>query len=96
MIRKRRRLRNKAKRTNNENDWSNYRTVRNKCVGLVRTAKDEYYLDKQAAMLDFPSPSIKNWWKLLKNLSGIPSTNSVYPPLNIDGQIIENHVNKAN
>jgi hypothetical protein len=34
--------------------------------------------------------------QLLKNLSGIPSTNSVYPPLNIDGQIIENHVDKAN
>jgi hypothetical protein len=69
--------------------------VRNKCVGLVRTAKDEY-LDKQAAILDSPSPSFKNWWKLLKNLSGIPSINSVYPPLNIDGQIIENHVDKAN
>jgi hypothetical protein len=69
--------------------------VRNKCVGLVRTAKDEY-LDKQAAILDSPSPSIKNWWKLLNNLSGIPSTNSVYPLLNIDGQIIEIHVDKVN
>ena len=58
-------------------------------------AKDGY-LDKQAAILDSPSPSIKNWWKLLKNLSGIPSTNSVYPPLNIDENIIENHVDKAN
>ena len=33
MIRKRRRLHNEAKRTNNENDRSNYRMVRNKCVG---------------------------------------------------------------
>jgi hypothetical protein len=55
LIRKRRWLCNKAKRTNYENDWSNYRKVRNKCVGLVRTAKDEY-LDKQAAILDFPIP----------------------------------------
>jgi hypothetical protein len=39
-------------------------------------AKDGY-LDKQAAILDSPSPSIKNWWKLLKNISGIPSTKSV-------------------
>jgi hypothetical protein len=69
--------------------------VRNKCVGLVRTAKDEY-LDKQAAILGSPFPSIKNWWKLHKNLSGIPSTNSVYPPLNIDAQIIEIHVDKVN
>ena len=55
LIRKRRWLCNKAKRTNYENDWSNYRKVRNKCVGLVRTAKDEY-LDKQAAILDFLIP----------------------------------------
>ena len=61
--------------------------MRNKCVGLVRTAKDEY-LDKQAAILESPSPSIKNWWKLLKN--------SVYPLLNIDGQIIEIHIDKVN
>jgi hypothetical protein len=54
--------------------------VKNKCAGLVRTANDEY-LDKQAVILDSPSPSIKNWWKLFKNLSGIPSTNSVYPPV---------------
>ena len=57
--------------------------VRNKCIGLVRTAKDEYS-DKQAGILYSPSLSIKNWWKLLKNISGIPSINSVYPPLNID------------
>ena len=55
LIRKRRWLCNKAKRANYENDWSNYRKVRNKCVGLVRTAKDEY-LDKQVAILDFPIP----------------------------------------
>jgi hypothetical protein len=42
-----------------ENDWLNYRTVKNKCAGLDRTAKDEY-LDKQAVILDSPSPSIKN------------------------------------
>ena len=50
-LEKKRRLRNKAKRTNNENDWSSYRKVRNKCVGLVWTAKDEF-LDKQAAIVD--------------------------------------------
>ena len=38
----------------NENDWSNYRKVRNTCGGLFSTAKDEY-LDKQAAILD-PHP----------------------------------------
>ena len=39
MIRKRRRLRNEAKRTNNENDRSNYRMVRNKCVGQGRVLR---------------------------------------------------------
>ena len=42
-IRKRRRLHRKAKRTNNDIDWSHYRTQRNIVIGKIRQAKLDYF-----------------------------------------------------
>ena len=95
LIRKRRRLHKKAKNTNNEHDWSKFRKTRNRCVNLVKVAKANY-TEKQTALLDSPTHSVQNWWKLLKNLSGIPVNKSLYPPLKIEGNIIENDTDKAN
>ena len=95
MIRKRRRLHKKAKRSNSDHDWSNFRKIRNKCVNLVKSTKEKY-LQKQIALLESPSLSVQNWWKLLKNLSGTPSKKSDYPPINVNGSIIESNTDKAN
>ena len=93
-IRKRRRLHSKAKRTNSDYDWAKYRKIRNKCVNLVKSAKDRY-IEIQTSSLDSPSLSIHNWWKLLKNVLGTASNKSDYPPLNVEGEIVENDIDKG-
>ena len=43
LIRKRDRIRRKAKKNKNEHSWAKFRAVRNKVVNVLRNAKAEYY-----------------------------------------------------
>ena len=94
-IRKRKRLHRKAKKSNNPDTWRKFRNIRNKCVNLIRDAKSKY-MEKQASLLNSPDTPVRNWWKLLRDLSGLPSKNSSYPPLLLDDLHIEDDLDKAN
>ena len=79
LIRKRRRIHKKAKYTNNTDDWSKFRILRNKCIALIRKCQTEYF-DNLAEKLKHSSNS-KDWWKLANQLSGFNITKSEIPPI---------------
>ena len=95
MIRKRKRLNKKAKITNNEIDWSNFRRIRNKCINYVRSSKKKF-LEKQINKVDsIHTISTKQWWKTIKNLIGLPNKKLAYPTLIFNNQYIESDYDKA-
>ena len=95
MIRKRKRLHKKAKKSNCQQDWNKFKKIRNQCVNVVKQAKLNYF-DKQVNNLQNQDLSVKNWWKTLRNLCGLPSKTSEYPPLLINDTYIEDNMEKAN
>ena len=60
------RFKRKAILTNNENDWLNFRTTRNKVNIKLRNAKKDYYSSKIAGQKCNP----KKAWKSINNLLG--------------------------
>ena len=62
---KRDRFKRKAILTNNENDWLNFRTTRNKVNIKLKNAKN-YYTSKIAGQKSNP----KKAWKSINSLSG--------------------------
>ena len=60
------RFKRKAILTNNENDWLNFRTTRNKVNIKLRNAKKDYYSSKIAGQKSNP----KKAWKSINNLLG--------------------------
>ena len=92
----RKRLHRKVKQTNNINDWSKFRKIRNSCINLVRSCKKQF-LEKQIQKIESPSEiDMQSWWKILKNMTGLPTKKSVYPTLCINDQYVENDSEKAN
>lgn len=76
---------NKAMRTSNEQDWLQFKTVRNAVVTLIRRKKKEYYED----MIDNNSNDPARMWKTVKKLingegTGTREINTV------DFEILEN------
>lgn len=93
-IRKRKRLRRKAKKSNTPEAWTNFRRARNECVNLIKNAKNNYR-EKQTAILNENVP-VKNWWKTLRNLVGLPPKSTHYPPLLVNDNYIDEDFAKAN
>ena len=60
------RFKRKAILTNNENDWLNFRTTRNKVNIKLRNAKKDYYSSKIAGQKFNP----KKAWKSINSLLG--------------------------
>ena len=60
-IRKRKRAYRKARRTNTELHWMQFKTLRNKTVSLIRDAKKAFH-DKTASKLTSGELSAKDWW----------------------------------
>ena len=94
-IRKRRRLHKKAKKYNTPGLWANFRRIRNECVKLVKQAKSEFF-EKQCDSLNSEVDSIKNWWKKLRSLAGLPTKSSDYPPILVNDMYIDDDREKAN
>lgn len=65
LIRKRKQLHRRAKRTDNPYHWSQFRKIRNKCLNLINKTKD-YYHTKLINKLNDDSLNIKQWWKISK------------------------------
>ena len=78
MIRKRKRLFKKAKRTKLSQDMNLYKQYRNEVTKLIRKSKKSH-IDDIANKLKTQKPSSNDWWKYLKpfikssSSSGIPT-----------------------
>ena len=69
IMRKRDRLRRKAKKSNSLFHWSRFKLFRNKVVNLLRCAKKQYH-ESLCTRITQNKFSNKDWWKLVKHLSG--------------------------
>ena len=76
MIRKRRRLYNKAKYTIRLDDMNSFRRYRNEVTKTIRNAK-QTYLDKLSNNLKTKSLSSRDWWKTLKSFIKSPDDNAI-------------------
>ena len=94
LIKKRRRLFNKAKRTRTNEDTNKYRRFRNKVTKCIRQSQKKH-IDKLSEKLLASTLSSNDWWRTLKYLIK-PHSASLIPPLNKDATIISSNVDKAN
>lgn len=93
-MRKRKRLYDKYRKSNNINDFENYKNIRNKVTNEIRKAK-QAELDNLADKLKSRSNGPKDWWTTLKHFIKPDQTSSLHS-LNKDGTIYTNEVDKAN
>ncbi|MCG8047067.1 MAG: reverse transcriptase domain-containing protein, partial [Candidatus Thiodiazotropha endolucinida] len=93
LMRKRKRLYDKYKRTKQEQDFNKYKQVRNQVTAFIRKAKNDE-LNKLKNKLKDPNINQKDWWKTLKNFIK-PEQQSSTPPLKADNIIISDEKEKA-
>ena len=94
MLRKRKRLYDKYKRTNRIDDYEIYKHYRNKATSEIRKAK-KAETDKLATKLTSYKFSPKDWWKVLKSFIK-PNQSCSIPPLIKDDVTFEDDIDKAN
>ena len=75
MIRQTNIINRKAKHFNNPMHWNKLRKIRNEATSLVRDAKDKYNNDFIKNM----TSSCKNWWNIVKQVSGIKGSDMSIP-----------------
>lgn len=93
MIRKRKRLYEKYKRSKSPLDFENYKHIRNKTIAGIRKAK-QLEIDKLAAKLRNNDIGPKDWWKTLKHFIEPDNSASLSPPQH-DDTIHTNETDKA-
>ena len=94
LMRKRKRLYDKYKRTKSSTDFESYKQTRNKVTAAIRMAK-VLETDKLAQKLRNDNINSKDWWKTLKHFIK-PGQTSAIPPLNNDDVIYSDPNDKAN
>ena len=93
LIRKRKRLFSKFKKSKNANDFDNYKTFRNIVTNEIRKSKKEQ-IDKLTENINNNTNCSKDWWKTLKAFIKPNQTSSI-PPLNVNGDIYSDNTDKA-
>ena len=93
-IRKRRRAYRKAKATNQSHHWAKFKRLRNEVTTLIRHCKQQH-TDKITQKLKSENLSSKDWWSTLKAFIS-PHTHSDIPPLESNGNVYTNEIDKAN
>ena len=94
MMRKRKRLYDKYKRTNRETDYTAYKLFRNKVKSELKRSKN-LVTDKLVNKLSESNLKPKDSWKTLKQFIK-PQQKTTIPPLHNDGTIIQDDVDKSN
>ena len=93
MIRKRKRLYTKFKRSKTPTDFENYKQIRNKTIAEIRKSK-KLEVDKLAAKLTNNDIGPKDWWKTLKHFIK-PDYSTSIPPLHDGNTIYTDETDKA-
>ena len=70
LIRKRRRVYNKFKKTNNVYFWTQFKVIRNNVIDLIRKSKQNYF-DKLENIFSNENLNSKLFWKTSKQLLGL-------------------------
>ena len=94
MMRKRKRLYDKYKSSNDIVDFENFKQIRNKVTNEIRKSK-HIQTDKLAQKLANDTSGPKDWWKTLKQFIK-PDHRSSFTPLTKYGDIYSDDVDKAN
>ncbi|MCG7869883.1 MAG: hypothetical protein JAY74_26365 [Candidatus Thiodiazotropha taylori] len=94
LIRKRKRLYRRAKRTNIQQVWQKFKKTRNTVINEIRKSQQEY-LNKLSDQLNAEKVNPKLFWKISKQLLNLDLSSSSVPPLNVNGNILENDLDKA-
>ncbi len=79
----------KAKKTNSDEDWSQYRLLRNKCTKSIKSSKSQYYLNLINNNMNDPS----KFWKLTKSLVGSKKSTDLPKALKLNQRIITDKLN---
>ena len=95
LIRKRRRIYNKFKKTNTIYFWNQFKVLRNKITNLIRKSKQDYF-DKLESMFTNDNLNAKLFWKTSKQLLGLGKTTSNIPTLSLNNEYAETDLQKAN
>jgi hypothetical protein len=95
LIRKTNRIHRKARPSNSPSDWNKFRRIRNDVTNLVRKSKEEHQNNLIKKLINENS-SGSNWWKTVKQLTGIKSRDHGIPPLVINDNLIFDDIEKAN
>ena len=94
LIRKRKRAYRKARRTDNPSDWRKFKLIRDKGISAIRESKQAIN-DHFAERLISGNLTSKQWWSVLKSFISSKSNSSI-PPLEKDGLIYTDDLEKAN
>ena len=95
LLRKKKRLYDKQKKSNNPTHWDAYKRFRNHVTSEIRKSK-QYQIDKLAdRLVNSENGQKKNWWRTLKHFIKPEQTNAI-PPLSKDGTIFSEDIDKAN
>ncbi|MCG8046087.1 MAG: reverse transcriptase family protein, partial [Candidatus Thiodiazotropha taylori] len=95
LIRKRRRIYNKFKKTNNQYFWNRFKTIRNTVINLTRKSKQDYF-NKLETMLTDATLNSKLFWKTSKQILGLKKSTQIIPTLNFNNEYAETDLQKAN
>ena len=95
LIRKRRRVYNKFKKTNNMYFWNQFKVIRNNVIDLIRKSKQNYF-DKLENIFSNENLNSKLFWKTSKQLLGLGKTSKNIPTLSLNDEYAETDYQKAN
>ncbi|MES9994044.1 MAG: reverse transcriptase family protein [Candidatus Thiodiazotropha sp.] len=93
-IRKRKRAFKKVKRTNLDEHWTKFRTLRNEVISMIRDSKNSFN-EKLVNKLKSNTLTAKDWWSTLKTFIS-PDIKSAIPPLEHENHIHTDEHDKAN
>jgi hypothetical protein len=80
-----------ARRTDNSDDWANYRVARNKAVSILRSAKREFYNNS----FEENKNNKRAIWKSIKTLTGAKNNTRQIKNLKIDGREVDDKTEMA-
>ena len=94
LLRKKNRAHNEAKMTNSPDHWAIFRERRNKYYREINKCKVKHKENKYEGLIINDHVSEKKWWHILKDILG-QTSDSQYPPLHVNNEIIVNDRLKA-
>jgi hypothetical protein len=94
VIRRKNRLHKRAKRSNLSGHWERFRIARNKCNNLVSNANIAHY-SMVSDNIRLEKDGSKNWWTLVKSLTGNNDCNRTMPPIEHNGNLVFNDIEKS-